>query len=141
MPRLSSRRLAGPSLLAALIALGCGSAERHVPVYPVKGSVKVNGKPAAKAAVTFHPLSGDAKAPSPTGEVAEDGTFVLGTYSANDGAPAGKYAVTVRWPTGSSPIGGDADEEDKLGRRYSDPTTSGLKAPSPPAPPTSPRSS
>ena len=134
MPFSFPCRLAGVSLLV-LAALGCSSAEKRVPVYPVKGSVKVNGKPAAKAVVVFHPLAAaDPNVPNPTGEVADDGTFALGTYSAADGAPAGEYAVTVMWPTGSSAIGGDAAEDDKLGKRYSDPKTSGLKATVAPGP-------
>ena len=128
MSRPTSRRFAGVALLLTLVALGCGSAETRVPVHPVKGSVKVNGKPASKAVVVFHPLAGDAKAPNPTGEVGEDGTFTLGTYSAADGAPAGDYAVTVTWPTGSSTIGGDAGTDDRLEGRYANPKTSALKA-------------
>ena len=41
MTRPASRRLAGVLFLFGLLALGCGSSEDRVPVYPVKGSVKV----------------------------------------------------------------------------------------------------
>jgi hypothetical protein len=119
-----------PLLLAAVVILGCGSKEQRVPVFPVKGGVFANGKPAEKALVIFHPLSdADPKAPRPTGEVAADGSFTLSTYTAGDGAPAGEYAVTVSWAQGSSSIGGDADSgDDRLGGRYVNPKTSGLRA-------------
>ena len=122
-----------PLVLVSAIALagaGCRAREQRKPVFPVKGSVFVSGKPAEKAQVIFHPLSDpDPKTPKPTGEVAADGTFALGTYSAADGAPAGEYAVTVTWPQGDSPIGGDADTGgDRLGNRYADPKTTKLRA-------------
>ncbi|MFO0845021.1 MAG: hypothetical protein U0797_21965, partial [Gemmataceae bacterium] len=100
------------------------------PVFPVKGSVLVGGKPAEKAQVIFHPVNdADPKAPRATGEVAADGSFSLSTYTAGDGVPAGEYAVTVTWPEGSSTIGGDADSgADRLGGRFSNPRTTTLKA-------------
>src|SRR5688572_20752206 len=97
-------------LALTLVGLGCGGKEQRKPVFPVKGSVFVAGRSATKALVIFHPLNDpDPKAPRPTGEVAADGTFTLSTHTAGDGAPAGEYAVTVTWPSGSSTIGGDAD--------------------------------
>jgi hypothetical protein len=112
-----------------LVAVGCGG-EKRKSVYPVHGKVLVAGKPAARALVVFHPLDDpDPNARCSTAEVAEDGTFTLSTYSAEDGAPAGKYAVTVVWPEATSTIGGDADMgKDKLGSRYSNAKTSGLTA-------------
>jgi hypothetical protein len=119
-------------LLFALpaVSLGCTSGPPQMPVFPVKGAVFVGGKPAARALVTFHPLTAaDPKVPRPTGEVDDAGAFVLSTYTTGDGAPAGEYAITVYWPGGSSPIGGDADSEgDRLGKRYADPATTPLRA-------------
>ena len=85
---------------------------------------------AAKALVVFHPVNDpDPNPRCSTAEVAEDGTFTLSTYTADDGAPAGDYEVTVLWPEAASTIGGDADlGKDKLGKRYSNPKTSGLHA-------------
>ncbi|HZN32458.1 MAG TPA: hypothetical protein VFB80_01520 [Pirellulaceae bacterium] len=101
----------------------------------MKGSVLVAGKPAARATVIFHPKAPAADAlaekapPRPTGEVQADGSFTLSTYTAGDGAPAGEYTVTISWPSGSSPIGGDADSgPDRLGGRYLNPQTSRLSA-------------
>jgi hypothetical protein len=125
------------SLLLALffVGAGCREREQRVPVFPVRGAVFADGKPAAKALVIFHPVNGaaapaaDVDAPRPTGEVAADGSFSLSTYTAGDGAPAGEYTITVSWPEGSSSIGGDADAgPDRLGGRYLNPQTSGLRA-------------
>ncbi len=121
-----------PLLLSplALVGTGCSSQEVHKPVFPVQGKVLVAGKPAAKALVIFHPLNDpDPKAPRPNAETGADGTFTLSTYTAGDGAPAGDYAVTVLWPEGTELTGGDADSgPDRLGNRYSNPQTSGLRA-------------
>lgn len=121
---------AGPLLFLITATLGCGSPEQRLPVFPVRGAVLVAGKPAVRAAVVFHPI-GDraAGSPRPSAQVAADGTFVLGTYTADDGAPPGEYAVTVFWPAAAAPIGGDADSDvDRLGGRYSDPATTALRA-------------
>ncbi len=117
--------------LSLFVAWGCGgSADNRKPVFPVKGKVTVAGKPAIKAQVVFHPLAGaDPNTPQPTGQVGPDGTFTLSTYTAGDGAPAGECAVTVVWPESASAIGGDADTGgDRLGGRYANPKSSGLKA-------------
>ncbi len=74
---------------------GCNPGER---LYPVSGTVTVNGQPAAGAQVTFYPAgqSGLHVVPS-TGIVAADGTFTLST-NGKAGAPAGQYEVTIIWP-------------------------------------------
>jgi len=118
-------------LLGLIAAAGCGaSGEQRKPTFPVKGEVFVGGKPAVRAQVIFHPVTDlGPNVPRPTGEVAADGSFSLSTYTANDGAPAGEYTVTVSWPQGSSTIGGDAESgEDRLGGRFNNPKTSALKA-------------
>lgn len=67
------------------------------PVYPVRGKIVHDGAPLAGAKVEFHLVEQDGKK---TTRIADafteaDGTFTLSTYKANDGAPAGEYAVTV----------------------------------------------
>lgn len=122
----------GLLVLAALMAafpLGCSSGPVRKPVYPTSGSVTVNGKPAVRARVIFHPLGvDDPQAERPSGEVGEDGKFQLATYSAADGAPAGEYIVTVLWQDAPSGPGGDAETPDKLGGKYASPKTSSLRA-------------
>ena len=89
------------ALLAALAAPGCGESDGQVEVYPVSGTVTLNGEPFANAMVRFHPIqpaSDDADDPAAAIRVAEaddQGHFALSTYTALDGAPAGDYVVTV----------------------------------------------
>jgi len=66
------------------------------PVHPVRGRVLFNGKPAAHAQVTFHPV-GDAgrDAVRPTGRADDQGYFTLTSFRDGDGAAAGEYRVTV----------------------------------------------
>jgi hypothetical protein len=76
---------------------------------------------------------------NPSTETDADGAFVMSTYMADDGVPAGKYTVTVL-PPGAG--GADADEEEdpdaketspsqgnaKVPAKYQDPKTSTLTA-------------
>jgi hypothetical protein len=62
----------------------------------------------------------------PHGVVGADGTFHLGTFAVDDGAPAGDYAVTVIWET--QPASRDEEALNLLPRRYASPATSGLRA-------------
>lgn len=69
------------------------------PPQPVKGTVYFEGAPTPDAQVAFHLVNPDKKAPTRTGDafVDADGSFVLSSYNANDGAPTGEYLVTVVW--------------------------------------------
>jgi hypothetical protein len=93
------------AIAAALLAIGATaisaalSAARTLrqPHYPVAGRVLVDGLPPAGAIVTLHPLEATAWAyPSSTAIVQDDGTFEIATWEER-GAPAGEYAVTLRW--------------------------------------------
>lgn len=118
-------------MVIALAAL-CGSCGKpqgdRVPIYPVHGSVTVNGQPAANAMVVFHSQNPAVRL-NPHGRAQADGSFQVSTYELNDGAPAGEYIVTVVWcdppPPGSS---SDAPEgPDKLKGRYVNPRNSKLR--------------
>ena len=78
-------------LLVALLSFGtlsCGDGKDRQAVYPVRGQVFVQGKPAAGALVMFHPLNdADSQTERPHGQADQDGVFVLSTYGAHDGAP------------------------------------------------------
>jgi hypothetical protein len=58
--------------------------------------------------------------------VGADGTFQLGTYKRNDGAPPGEYDVTVTWTKPLIP--GEPDEMSLVPPRYLTPQTSKLHA-------------
>jgi hypothetical protein len=99
------------------------------PVSPVHGKLHFEGAPTPNAVVTFYLINPDTKRFIRAGDaMAEaDGTFTLSTYTANDGAPAGEYAVTVVW---WNPL---VDAEGKPGpnllpERYARPETTPLKA-------------
>lgn len=74
-----------------LLLVGCGEAK--VKCYPVRGTVKyANGAKVRTGVVEFH--TEDNKVSS-TGKIQKDGTFVLGTYTPDDGAPEGNHKVIV----------------------------------------------
>ena len=97
----------------------------------MKGQVLYRGKPVAHAQVTFHPI-GDPKANliRPVGKVDDQGHFTLTTFKDGDGAPAGRYRVTVVWYL-AAPARRGSDETftaNYLPQRYASIETSGLAA-------------
>ena len=76
------------------------TSEEAAPVYarkptqPARGKVLFEGEPVAGAQLVLQSLD---KGPSADAITGADGTFVLSTYTADDGAPAGEYAVTLVW--------------------------------------------
>jgi hypothetical protein len=108
----------------AILEFGCsGKQDEHRPnVHPVSGKILVAGKAAAGAqAVLFEKGQTGMKAFRPHGTAGADGIFHLTTFTTDDGAPDGDYALTVTWP--SPPVKGQAEDEfgpDRLKNRYSD---------------------
>src|SRR3954454_14523350 len=95
-------------LAGCVAALVAGCAGKKTSPQPVSGQVLVDGKPAPRAQVTFHPT--DDKNPArPTGQVDEQGRFTLTTERSGDGAPSGEYRVTVVWFV-ASPLRYSGDE-------------------------------
>jgi hypothetical protein len=129
--------------LACFLLSACGSKnelgifEHDEQLYPVEGKILIGGKPAKNATVIFHREgsltvragAGGAKlAPNPRGDCDENGVFRIYTYMAYDGAPAGKYVVTVSW---KDPEGRNREDEkypELAPRRYQNPAKSGLLA-------------
>lgn len=96
------RRLILIAGFAGLLAAGCSKpAETGV---AVEGRVQVNGKPAAGAIVTFHPVNAAADAERPSSQAGEDGTYRIAS------AAPGEYRVTVAWYTASARKGVYSDE-------------------------------
>jgi hypothetical protein len=83
--------------LAATLALGCDKSEIG-PIYPVRGTIRLNGEPLAakSAAVLFKPdtARGNTSAFEPSGTVDEAGQYQLMTQGKH-GAPPGWYKVIV----------------------------------------------
>ena len=124
-------------VLCALICAGgsgCGSGIEVPPLFSVTGKVTYQGKPVPGATIIFSP-----EAPSKTGkgkdpliekiagETDDDGNYVLVWGEKNDGAPPGKYKVSI---AAVEPFGPDDDSEaprkNLLPDVYASPQTSGL---------------
>ena len=91
--------------LACIFGLtGCGSGEQpRLPVVPVSGKVLIDGQAPVQAEIRLRP---DVPLPDPGKRsiepyaiVKEDGTFLVGTYLTDDGAPLGEYSLFLVWPT------------------------------------------
>jgi hypothetical protein len=117
-----------PTLVVGL-GLGlsaCRPSDRK-PVYPATGRVFCQGKPAEGASVALVPLDDDnPKARRPGAQVQQDGSFRLSTYDSYDGAPAGRYAVTIVYPSPAKKENGENVGPDLLQGRYADPKTTPL---------------
>jgi hypothetical protein len=112
--------------IVAALPFSCARNTRK-PVFPVRGQVFLDGKPAVGATVFFYPVETDPEALAPYGVVDDKGSFSLTTYLTFDGAPAGEYVVTIRCPT--APQRPDDEQgPDRLKGRYGDPKTSKLRA-------------
>jgi hypothetical protein len=98
-----------------LSAMGCGASQDRdrLPVFPAKGTVKLEGSSPQGALIVLHPKSASSHAHDstiirPYGTIRSDGTFELTSYETNDGAPAGEYSVTlelrkaIKYPNGSA---------------------------------------
>jgi len=91
-------------LASAAFLAGCGRGEDvsgRQPVFPVSGTVKYKGRPVAGADVTF---VCNEKEKSAFGRTDDNGNFQLTTYSANDGAVAGKHVVVVVKSAAAPPV-------------------------------------
>src|SRR5262249_37898747 len=103
-----------PAVVLGLCALaGCGT-DGRLPTHPVKGKLTLDGKPVANAEIWLVPRSEDVKNAKltvrPYAKSGADGTFTLTSYVADDGAPAGEYAVMVQKVGGAEPDA-EADPE------------------------------
>ncbi|HEV2949075.1 MAG TPA: hypothetical protein VGX70_16995 [Gemmataceae bacterium] len=112
---------------SALVVTSCGTKEP--PVYEVRGQVLFNGKPIPYAFVVLHPLEDSRPGVTrPTATTDQHGQFVLSSFHAEDGAPAGEYVATVEC---RKPKQLDADASiqgpNLLPPRYSKPATSDLR--------------
>jgi hypothetical protein len=115
-------------VLTLLTLSACGS--RRPALYPVHGKVFFDGRPAAGARVVFHAIrQADPNIPNPSGTVRGDGSFSLGTFAPDDGAPSGDYNVAVVWLVSPSPAASQkGDVTNRLPDRYAHPQTSQLQA-------------
>lgn len=86
-----------PAALAALVLLATGCGKPAPRLVPVAGKVvQAGGQPVAAGTITFYP-QGDTldQGSPPSCQLAADGSFALKTYPFGDGAPPGRYKVTL----------------------------------------------
>jgi hypothetical protein len=113
-------------LCACLCLTSCGGAAYDHKTYLTSGQVLVNGQPAEKVEVGFHPQGDmDGKPFFPVAVTDGEGKFFMTTYIADDGAPVGDYQVELTWPTYIRKTGNGPD---RLGGKFAKGATSGLKA-------------
>lgn len=120
------------ALLILIFSVGCGGAPQDAPMtalHAFSGVVEVDGKPAGGAHVALHPVDNSGLGVvTPNGVTDENGLFFLTTYSPSDGAPEGKYKVTVSWADVENPGASDPDYgPEKLPSKYQDKGTSPLE--------------
>lgn len=108
-------------------AAGCGGPSWQADTYPARGRITINGQPPAGAVITLVPAGQkvDQRGSKPWGIVDQRGEFNLSTYQSGDGAPAGEYVVTVRWPVDVTNMA--AAMVDRLSGAYATPQRSTYK--------------
>jgi hypothetical protein len=115
-------------VLAALLsgAAGCSRSSSELESRsPVRGSVKVAGKPASGLIVRFHldPGTADERAPKLVETLTDsEGAFRVSQNVPNDGLAPGKYTVTFFWPVGGGSE--SPSSSDQLRGRFSNPEKS-----------------
>lgn len=119
-------------IVSFLAACGCSGSDLNA----VRGKVTHRSEPAAGAVVVFHPVGATLQSQRPSAVTDAGGNFTLMT-GPKTGSPGGDYTVTITWPdekaakSKSKRSGTDQTPEelpDRLKGRYSDPTTTTLKA-------------
>ncbi len=105
---------------------GVSTASRK-PTQPVRGYVYYDGAPIVGAHVRFWWAERRDRRPTEADAFTEgDGSFTLSTYTAQDGAPAGEYNVTVVWRRPLFDAAGRPGPN-HLPDRYARPDASGLR--------------
>src|SRR5262245_25660211 len=90
------------TMVLALSVLGCSKTKSgRIPVYPTSGKVTLKGQPIEGADLVFYASSPELTGPGTVPPVAvtdASGIFHLRSYDPDDGAPRGKFNVTITWP-------------------------------------------
>ena len=98
--------------LSAALLGGCGGGEFDTA--PVRGKLTCGGQPITFGSVSFSPLAPEGSGlpgKAAIGKVQPDGTFVLSTYEAEDGAVVGRHRVSWAPPEEGSQDSDDGDGE------------------------------
>jgi hypothetical protein len=134
-PRRRRATLVLVGLLTVTLAASCGKSRHEIkgklPLFPVTGKVMMDGQPMAGAIVILHSvfdLPAGTAPQRPHAKAEDDGTFKLSTYTNQDGAPAGKYYVTVSWKASNEGLTNEQQDDlpEKAPESFQKPKTSGL---------------
>ncbi|QDU12016.1 carboxypeptidase-like regulatory domain-containing protein [Gimesia aquarii] len=115
--------------------VGCGGAsENTLEVYPVSGSVTVDGEALPNVSVTFFPEK-PTKGNGGFGATDETGNFTLKDRDQRDGVAEGTYRVLFTrlvkadgTPIGSDQMAADVEAKNSLPEKYNDPGQSPVTA-------------
>ncbi|MDB5343191.1 MAG: hypothetical protein JWP89_1568 [Schlesneria sp.] len=92
--------LVGISLVA--VVAGCNNSDRQ-PVYPVRGTIRLEGNAMpGGGSIAFIPIEKQ-KGKTAGGEIRENGTYELTTYSGGDGSMVGYFRVVIVQSTSMEP--------------------------------------
>ena len=113
---------AGLRAVVAVTVLGlaaCGGSDFHK-VYPVKGTILVNGRPANDCLIYLNRTFDDnhPRRVTPYALTGENGEFQITSYITNDGAPEGEYVVTIEWRERSGVLNNNFEGIDRLDGAY-----------------------
>jgi hypothetical protein len=113
-------RFAMLMLIPAALVAGCSPQPAPEPgaltAHPVTGKVVYDGQPAAGVVVTLLPIDAPMvpQIPhNPRAVTKDDGSFTIGTFREDDGAPEGGYQIVLTWPGGKSEEGEADGERDR----------------------------
>jgi hypothetical protein len=88
--------------ILTFVLSGCGSSDR-VTVYHVRGTIRLEGKAMpGGGAISFIPMENQ-RGKTAGGEIREDGTYELMTYSPGDGSMAGYFKVVITQASSMEP--------------------------------------
>ncbi|MCP4510322.1 MAG: carboxypeptidase regulatory-like domain-containing protein [Fuerstiella sp.] len=113
-------------ILTVLIVSAVGCSSDQVSTYPVSGRVVFeNGNPVRYGTIEFTSAEHGTTA---TGRIDHDGRFMLGTYTANDGAAAGDHnAIVVQMIVADGAFEHTIDHGDAVPAKYAAYENSPLK--------------
>lgn len=109
-----------------LSAAGCGGGSEHgVDLHPVHGVITQAGQPVEGARVSLYQVGASGVQatglPVPKGTTDAQGAFEIRTFDPGDGAPAGKYSLTVSLLEQVEAPDGQLLERDRLQDKYANP--------------------
>lgn len=112
-------------LIPLAMSLGCG--DDRIATYPVSGRVQfADGRPVRHGTIEFESIEHGTTA---TGKILHDGSFVLGTYTPDDGAAEGTHhAIVLQLVIADGAFKHTVDHGKAVPVKYGDYKTSSLDA-------------